>query len=98
MNEVNLINQTTTFIQQLFNINTYLKLNGQLNVIEIWGYKLPTNIANERASIAMKFKNDDFTRMLNFFLSLELDLKTKKELDTNSYTPAQFRNFSATLR
>ena len=98
MNEVNLINQTTTYLQQLFNINSYLKLNGQLNILEIWGYKLPTNIANTRASIAMKFTSEDFIRMLNFFLDLELDLKTRKNLDINSYTQAQFRNFSASLR
>ena len=98
MNEINLINQTTSFIQQLFSINTYLKLHGQLNIIEIWGYKLPSNIANNRASIAMKFNNEDFKRMLNFFLELELELKTKKNLDINSYTQAQFRNFSASLR
>ena len=98
MNEINLINQTTTFIQQLFNINTYLKLNGQLNIIEIWGYKLPQNIANTRANIAMRFKTDDFCDMLNFFSNLELELKTKNTLDVNSYTQAQFRNFSASLR
>ena len=98
MSEISLINQTTTFIQQLFLINTYLKLNGQLNIIEIWGYKLPQNIANARASIAMRFKTDDFTQMLNFFSTLELELKTKSTLDINSYTQAQFRNFSASLR
>jgi len=98
MNEINLVNQTTSFVQQLFNINTYLKLNGQLNIIEIWGYKLPTNIANTRANIAIKFTNDDFKNMLNFFSSLELDLKTRKGLEINSYTQAQFRNFSASLR
>jgi DNA polymerase-3 subunit delta len=98
MNEVNLINQTTTFLQQLFNINSYLKLNGQLNILEIWGYKLPANIANTRASIAMKFSNEDFIRMFNFCSDLELDLKTRKNLDINSYTQAQFRKFSASLR
>jgi len=98
LNEINLVNQTTSFLQQLFNINTYLKLNGQLNIVEIWGYKLPTNIANARASIAMKFTAEDFKRMFNFFADLELDLKTRKGLDINSYTQAQFRNFSASLR
>lgn len=98
MNEINLINQTTSFIQQLFNINTYLKLHGQLNVLEIWGYKLPLNIANTRASIAMKFKQEDFLTMLEFFQNLELELKTKNSLDINSYTQASFRKFSATFR
>lgn len=98
MNEINLINQTSSFLQQLFNINTYLKLHGELNILEIWGYKLPTNIANTRASIAMKFKSEEFKEMLNFFLNLELELKTKKGLEINSYTQASFRKFSASLR
>jgi len=98
MNEINLINQTTSFIQQLFTINSYLKLYGQLNILEIWGYKLPDKIANTRASLAMKFKQEDFLMMLEFFQNLELELKTKNTLDINSYTQAQFRNFSASLR
>jgi DNA polymerase-3 subunit delta len=98
MNEINLINQTTTFLQQLFNINSYLKLNGQLNILEIWGYKLPNNIANTRASIAMKFNSEEFINMLNFFSNLELELKTYKNIDINSYTQAKLRNFSVSLR
>lgn len=98
MNEVYLVTQTTSFIQQLFTINSYLKLNGQLNIVEIWGFKLPTNIANARASIAMKYKQEQFLEFLEFFLRLELELKTKTNLDTNSYTQASFRKFSANLR
>ncbi|MEA3513794.1 MAG: DNA polymerase III subunit delta [Campylobacterota bacterium] len=98
MNEILLINQTTSFIQQLFTINSYLKLNGNLNIIDIWGYKLPANIANQRASIAMKYKTNQFVDMLNLFQNLELELKTKNTLEVNSYTQACFRKFSATLR
>ncbi|MEA2018676.1 MAG: DNA polymerase III subunit delta [Campylobacterota bacterium] len=98
MNEIQLISQTTTFIQQLFTINSYLKLYGQLNIIEIWGYPLPKDIANTRAALAIKYKQDDFLRMLEFFQNLELDLKTKSTFDINSYTQSSFRNFSASLR
>ena len=98
MTEVYLINQTSGYIQQLFTINSYLKLYGQLNVKEIWGYNLPTNIANIRAGIAMKFKQDEFYEMMKFFQDLEFDLKTKKGLEINSYTQACFRKFSASLR
>lgn len=99
MNEVYLVNQTISFIQQLFTINSYLKLYGRLDVLEIWGYKLPNNIANMRASLASRFtKQEDFMKMLEFFQELELELKTKTNLETNSYTQACFRNFSATLR
>ena len=97
MNEINLINQTISFIQQLFTINSYIKLFGELNIIEIWGYKLPTNIANQRASIAMKFSQENFRDMLNIFQTLELELKTINTIDINSYTQATFRNFSVNI-
>jgi DNA polymerase-3 subunit delta len=98
MNEIQLLTQTISFIKELFTINSYVKLNGQLNVLDIWGYKLPQNIANQRANIAMRFTQEDFLRFLNYFLDLELQLKTINTLDQNSYTQAQFRNFSASLR
>ncbi|MEA3290073.1 MAG: DNA polymerase III subunit delta [Campylobacterota bacterium] len=98
MNEINLINQTTSFIQQLFNINSYLKLYGQLNIKEIWGYPLPAKIANERAAVAIKFKQEKLLEILVFFQNLELELKTNSSLDMNSYTQACFRKFSASLR
>jgi len=97
MNEINLINQTISFVQQLFTISSYIRLFGELNILEIWGYKLPTKIANERASIAMRFTQEDFRDMLNLFQTLELDLKTKNTLDTNSYTQAVYRNFAANM-
>jgi DNA polymerase III subunit delta len=98
MNEVQLINQTLSFIQQLFNINTYVKLYGKLDIIEIWGYKLPAPIANARANVAMKYNQFDILEMLEFFQNIELQLKTKSNLDLNSYIQASFRNFSASLR
>jgi len=98
MNEVQLINQTTSFIQQLFTINTYLKLYGQLNIREIWGYNLPSHIADSRAKVAIRYTQDQFLEMLNTFQNLELELKTKSTLDVNSYTQACFRKFSDSLR
>ena len=94
MNEINLIGQTVGYIQQLFNINTYLKLNGNLNIIDIWGYPLPKDIANTRASIAQRFTLEQFVYMFDFFQNLELELKSKKGLDINSYTQAKYRNFA----
>lgn len=99
MGEIQLINQTISFIQQLFTINSYIKLHGRLDVLDIWGYKLPQNIANQRASIATKFtKQEDFIRMLEHFQGLELELKTNSHLDVNSIVQSSFRNFSVSLR
>lgn len=98
MNEIQLISQTTAFVQQLFTVNSYLKLYGELNIQEIWGYNLPKNIANGRAALAIKFKQEQYGLMLNFLQELELELKTNSSLNPSSYTQAKFRSFSALIR
>ena len=97
-NEIYLINQITTFVQQLFLINTYLKLYGSLNILEIWGYPLPKNIANQRANIAIKFTTEQFSMMLSYLLNLELELKSPKISNANAYIQASLRKFSVTIR
>jgi DNA polymerase-3 subunit delta len=98
LNEIALLNQTISFIQQLFNINSYLKIYGNLNIKEIWGYNLPKNIASTRVSVAKRYTTKQLLDMLDLFLTIELELKTKTTLDSNSYIQSQFRNFSANLR
>ena len=98
VNEIYLINQITSFVQQLFTINTYLKLYGALDIVKIWGYPLPQNIANQRANIAVKFKLEQFKIMLDYLLNLELELKSSKISDTNAYIQASLRNFLTSLR
>jgi DNA polymerase-3 subunit delta len=93
LSEMYLLNQTITFVQQLFMINTYLKLYGSLDILQIWGYPLFKNIANQRASIAVKFNQKQFSKFLDFLLNLELELKTLKISDTNAYIQAKFRVF-----
>jgi len=93
INEIQLITRITGFVQQLFMINSYLKLHGTLNIKEIWGYPLPKNIANKQASLATKYKKEDFLYMLNFLQDLELELKSSKIDDANAYVQAKLRNF-----
>ena len=93
INEIQLLSRITAFAQNLFMINSYLKLYGELNIKEIWGYPLPKNIANQQASIAVKFKYDDFVYMLNFLQELELELKTTKIPDINGYLQSKLRIF-----
>jgi DNA polymerase-3 subunit delta len=93
MNEIQLISKITTYTQQLFMINTYLKLHGTLDIKEIWGYPLPKNIANQQASIATKYKKEDFIYMLNYLQDLELELKSVKQIDTNAYVQSKLRVF-----
>jgi DNA polymerase-3 subunit delta len=93
INEIQLLNRITAYVQQLFMINSYLKLNGVLNIKEIWGYNLPKNIAQTLSSIASKFKKDDYIYMMNYLQDLELELKTSKIIDINVYFQSKLRVF-----
>ncbi len=93
MNEIQLLNRITAFAQNLFMINSYLKLYGELNIKEIWGYPLPKQIAQTQAQIATKYKQNDYIEMLNFLQDLELELKSSKIPDINIYLQAKLRMF-----
>jgi DNA polymerase-3 subunit delta len=92
-NEIALVSKITGFVQNLFMINSYLKLNGHLNIMEIWGFPLPQKIANKRAELAKRFQKDDFNFMLVFLQELELELKSAKIINLNSYLQAKLRIF-----
>lgn len=93
MNEVALVSRIAAFIQTLFMINSYLKLYGNLNIIEIWGYPLPPKIANKQAEIAKRFQKDDFLSMLHFLQELELELKSGKIINLNTHLQSKLRIF-----
>ena len=93
INAIQLLNRITTFAQTLFMINSYLKLYGELNIREIWGYPLPKQIAQTQAQIATKYKQDDFVYMLNFLQELELELKSSKISDIDIYLQSKLRIF-----
>jgi DNA polymerase III subunit delta len=93
MNEVALVSRITAFIQTLFMINSYLKLYGNLNIMEIWGYPLPPKIANKQAEIAKRFQKDDFLSMLHFLQELELELKNTKVINLNTHLQSKLRIF-----
>ncbi|MBI3873581.1 MAG: DNA polymerase III subunit delta [Arcobacter sp.] len=93
MDEIALIYRITSFVQTLFMINSYLKLYGNLNIMEIWGYPLPQKIAAKQAELATKFQKNDFANMLAFLQELELELKSGKVINVNTYFQARLRGF-----
>jgi DNA polymerase-3 subunit delta len=98
MNEIQLLTQVTSFVKELFMINSYLSLYGKLDIEQIWGYKLPTQIANQRATLAKRFVLSDFKYIFTTLNNIELKLKTDRFIDANSYLQSSFRNLSAKLR
>jgi len=91
--EIYLLGRITAFVQNLFMINAYLKLHGNLNIKEIWGYPLPQQVAQQQAQIATKYKQEDYIYMLNFLQDFELELKSNKIPDINAYFQAKLRIF-----
>jgi DNA polymerase-3 subunit delta len=98
LNEIYLVTQMTSFVQQLFTINSYLKIYGSLDIINIWGYPLPKNIAKQRADIAVRFKQEQFSLIIQSLLNLELELKSSTIPDQNAYLQAYLRKLSVTIR
>lgn len=90
-NEIQLLTRITSYAQQLFMITTYIKLNGTLNIKEIWGYPLPLHIANKQKEIAIKFNVKEYQYMLNYLQNLELELKITKPIDINGYFQSKIR-------
>ena len=93
INEIALINRITSYIQMLFMVNSYLKLYGTLNILEIWGYPLPQKVAARHAEVAKRFQKNDFEAMLQFFCELELELKSGKVIQGNGYFQSKIRIF-----
>jgi DNA polymerase-3 subunit delta len=93
INEVQLVTRIMQHAQMLFMVNSYLRMHGELNIKEIWGYNLPKPIAQNYANIAMKFRQEEYCDMLNYLSELELELKSGKVIDLNAYVQAKLRVF-----
>ena len=94
VNEVFLITQITSFIQQLFMINSYTRTHGYPNAKDILGYSPPKDVWDKKTSIASKIKPKQYIQMLNYYLSIELELKTNRHINTNLFTSAKLRQHS----
>jgi DNA polymerase-3 subunit delta len=97
-NEIFILNQITSFVQQLFMISSYARSFGQANPKEILGYIPPKNIWEKKSKLAINRKPQDFEEILNYLLSLELELKIGKIDNINLYLQASLRKFTVLFR
>lgn len=98
INEIYLLTQITAFVQQLFMISSYSRINGQANPKEILGYVPPKVIWEKKAKLAIGIKPQIFLKMLDYLNNLELELKTSKIPDQNIYVQSCLIKFSALFR
>lgn len=94
VNEIFLINQVTSFIQQLFMISSYARAIGAPNPKEILGFIPPKNIWEKKSKLAINIKPEKFQEMLEFLLNIELELKSSKIDNSNLYLQASLRKFT----
>ena len=94
VNEIFLINQVTSFIQQLFMIASYARAIGTPNPKEILGFIPPKNIWEKKSKLAINIKPEKFQDMLEYLLNIELELKSSKIDNANLYIQATLRKFT----
>lgn len=98
MNEVFLLNQVTSFVQQLFMISSYARTIGQANPKEILGYIPPKNIWERKSKLAINKKPEVFQEILEFLLNIELEFKSSKIDNQSLYLQASLRKFTVLFR
>lgn len=98
MNEIYLLTQITSFVQQLFMISSYARIYGNTNPKDILGFVPPKNIWEKKSRLAINIKPEKFLEILEYLLNTELELKTSKIVDPNIYIQAILRKISVIIR
>jgi len=73
--ELSVLRSTQFFVNQIFLFNTYMKLNGHIDSKAILGYKLPKQIENQKANLAIKIKTPALLKIFEYLLEVELQIK-----------------------
>lgn len=98
MNEIFLLNQVTSFVQQLFMISSYARTMGQPNPKEILGFIPPKNIWEKKSKLAINIKPEVFEEIFNYLLDIELDFKSSKIDNQSLYLQSCLRKFTVLFR
>lgn len=82
--EASLLRSTQYFVNQIFLFHAYIKLNGHVDSTAILGYKLPKQIEEQKAQLALKVKSASLLKIFEHLLESELAIKkapaTQKEV------------------
>ena len=73
--EQSILRSTQRFVTEIFLFNAYIKLHGRPNSIDILGYKLPKQIEEKKAHLAMKIKPTIILAISEHLLETEIEMK-----------------------
>lgn len=82
--EASLLRSTQYFVNQIFLFHAYIKLNGHVDSAAILGYKLPKQIEEQKAQLALRVKSAVLLKIFEHLLESEILIKkapaTQKEV------------------
>jgi len=84
-NELALINYIYSAIFRLFKIHSYIRINGNFNLIAAIGYNPPANVANSLKNAALKLNLETFREIFMLLNRTEFRLKTRANLDKTTF-------------
>ena len=73
--EASILRATQYFANQIFLFHAYIKLHGEVDSAAILGYKLPKNIEEQKASLALRVKSAALLRIFEHLLESEIEMK-----------------------
>ncbi len=73
--EASLLRSTQYFVNQIFLFHAYIKLNGHVDSAAILGYKLPKQIEEQKAQLALRVKSAALLKIFEHLLESELIIK-----------------------
>ncbi len=73
--EASLLRSTQFFVNQIFLFHAYIKLNGQVDSAAILGYKLPKQIEEQKAQLALRVKSAALLKIFEHLLESEIEMK-----------------------
>jgi len=74
--EFSILRSTQFFVNQIFLFHAYMKLNGSIDSKAILGYKLPKNIEEQKAKLALGVKSPTLLKIFEHLLEVELQIKS----------------------
>ena len=73
--EASLLRSTQYFVNQIFLFHAYIKINGHVDSASILGYKLPKQIEEQKAQLALRVKSASLLKIYEHLLESELIIK-----------------------
>jgi len=73
--ELSILRSTQFFLNQIFLFNAFMKLNGYIDSKAILGYKLPKQIEEQKANLALGVKSSSILKIFEHLLEVELEIK-----------------------